>query len=330
MEDKKITVVTGGTGFVGSHLVDLLLSKDYEVRCIIRKSSSLKWLKDKNVKIFDCGLFDKDGLKEALKNADYIYHVAGVVRSKTKKGFYTGNVDITKNLLEVAREVCPNLIRFVIVSSLTACGPAENGIPCNEKTTPHPITTYGKSKLEEEKLAKKFMNEIPITICRAPAIYGERETDIYAMFKGVQNGVITFVGFNDKKLSLIHGRDFVNGLYLAANSEKSKNEIYFISSEKIYDWPTVSNAMEKAVGKKALRIRIPHVIIYIIGAISHFINYFSSKPATFNLEKAKDFVQENWTCDVTKAKNDFGYSQQISLEEGMKSTVDWYRENKWL
>lgn len=174
------------------------------------------------------------------------------------------------------------------------------------------------------------MDKLPITICRAPALYGERETDIYAMFKGFQKGIMTLVGFNNKKLSLLHGRDFANGLYLAAMSDKTNGEIYFVSSEEIYDWNIISDEMEKAIGKKALRIRIPHFLIYIIGAISHFFNYFSSKPATFNLEKAKDFVQENWTCDVSKAKSDFNYKQQISLAEGMKSTVEWYRKNKWL
>lgn len=330
MENKKIAVVTGGTGFVGSHLVDLLITKNFEVRCIIRKTSSLKWLEGKNVKIYNSGLFDKTGLAEVLKDADYLFHVAGVVRSKTKEGFFKGNVETTKNLLEVISELNNKIKRVVIVSSLTACGPSKNGKPVTEETVPQPITTYGKSKLAEEKLAQEYMKKIPITICRAPAIYGEREADIYAMFKGVSKGVMTLVGFNNKKLSLIHGRDFVNGLYLSAISEKAKNQIYFISSEEIYDWSQVSDAMEKAVGKKAFRLKIPHSIIYIVGGISHIANYFSSKPATFNFEKAKDFVQESWTCDTSKAIRDIGYTQQISLEDGMKSTADWYKEHKWL
>ncbi|MBK8946604.1 MAG: NAD(P)-dependent oxidoreductase [Ignavibacteriae bacterium] len=325
-----IAVVTGGTGFVGSHLVDLLLERNFTVRCIIRKSSNLRWLKGKNVEIHETGLYDKEKLKSIFKDADFVYHVAGVVRSKNKEGFFKGNVETTQTILDSLIEVNPNLKRLVIVSSLTACGPAENGKPCTEETIPHPITTYGKSKLAEEELAKKYMDKIPITICRAPAIYGEREEDIYAMFKGFQKGIMTLVGFNNKKLSLIHGRDFVNGIYLASQSDSSKNQIYFISSEEIYDWNQVSDAMEKAIGKKALRIRIPHFIIYVVGGISHLVNFFVSKPATFNWEKAKDFVQENWTCDVSKAKIDFGFTQTISLDEGMKSTVDWYRENKWL
>ncbi|MEE9431532.1 MAG: NAD(P)-dependent oxidoreductase [Melioribacteraceae bacterium] len=330
MENKKIAVVTGGTGFVGSHLVDLLLSKNFEVRCITRKTSSLKWLDGKDVKIYDVGLFDKKKLKEVLSDSDYLFHVAGVVRSKDKEGFYKGNVDTTKNLLEATLEVNPNIEKIVIVSSLTATGPSLDGKPVDEKTETKPITTYGKSKLAEEELAKSFMDKLPITICRAPAIYGERETDIYAMFKGFQKGIMTIVGFNNKRVSLIQGRDFVHGLYLAGLSEKSTGEIYFISSEEIYNWNIISDSMEKAMGKKALRIRIPHFVIYGIGAVSHFANFFTSKPATFNLEKAKDFVQENWTCDTSKAKKHLGYTQQISLDEGMKSTVDWYREHSWL
>ncbi|MBI1933468.1 MAG: NAD-dependent epimerase/dehydratase family protein [Ignavibacteriales bacterium] len=327
---KNIAVVTGGTGFVGSHLVDLLLSKDFTVRCIVRKSSNLRWLNGKNVEIYESGLYDKEKLKPIFQDADYIYHVAGVVRSKTKDGFYKGNVETTRAILDTIKENKIDIKRLVIVSSLTACGPADDGKPCTEETLPHPLTTYGKSKLAEEELAKKYMDSIPITICRAPAIYGEREEDIYAMFKGVKKGIMTLVGFDNKKLSLIHGRDFVNGIYLASISEKAKNEIYFISSEENYDWNQVSDEMEKAIGKKALRIKIPHFIIYIIGAISQFVNYFVKKPATFNWEKATDFVQANWTCDVTKAKRDFGYTQNISLSEGMKSTVDWYKANNWL
>jgi nucleoside-diphosphate-sugar epimerase len=102
MQTQEIAIVTGANGFVGSHLVDNLLSKGLKIRCIVRKSSNLKWLDGKNVEIYDSGLFDKDGLRKLFKDANYIYHVAGVVKSKTAEGFYRGNVDSTKNLLEVA------------------------------------------------------------------------------------------------------------------------------------------------------------------------------------------------------------------------------------
>lgn len=330
MDNKQIAVITGGTGFVGSHLVDLLLDKGYEVRCITRKSSDLRWLKDKDVKIFDCGLYNKEALKEIIKDADYVYHVAGVVKSKTKEGYFRGNVDTTRTLIEAALESKSNLKRFLVVSSQTVTGPSLNGKPVNEETECHPITTYGKSKLEEEKLVLSYKDKLPITICRAPAVYGERDTEIFIYFKTFSKGLTTTIGFNEKKLSLIHVLDLVNGFYLAATNEKSKGQIYFISSEEFYSWPQINDITSKFIGKKPIVIKVPHFLVYTIAAIAQSAAMFSSKPATLNIEKAKDITQQYWICDTSKAVRELGYHQKISIEEGIKRTIEWYRMMKWI
>ncbi len=330
MESKIISIVTGASGFVGSHMVDYLLEKGHHVRCILRKTSSTKWLEGKSVEIFYSGLFDKEKLKEVLRDADYLFHIAGVVKAKTEEGYFKGNVETTKTLLDALCELNSKIKRIIVVSSQTACGPSLDDKPCDENTPEHPITTYGKSKLAEEKIAKSYMDKLPITIVRLPAIYGERDTEIYQMFKTYKMGIMPIVGFNDKKLNLSHVSDVVNGIYLAAVSENSINNTYFIASEEIYTWTQISKAIEKAFGRKALTIRIPHLIVYTVAAFAEFFAMFSSKAATFNMEKAKDFVQSNWTCDVSKAKRELGYNQKISLEVGLKRTIDWYREMKWL
>lgn len=330
MSNKQIAVVTGGTGFVGSHLVDLLLDKGYEVRCITRKSSDLKWLKDKDVKIFDCGLYNKEALKEVIREADYVYHVAGVVKSKTKEGYFRGNVDTTRTLIEATLESNPNLKRFLVVSSQTVTGPSLDGKPVNEETECRPITTYGKSKLEEEKLVLSFKDKLPITICRAPAVYGERDTEIFIYFKTFSKGLTTTIGFNEKKLSLIHVLDLVNGFYLAATNEKSKGQVYFISSEQFYTWPQINNITSRIIGKNPVVIKVPHFLVYTIAAVAQFAAMFSSKPATLNIEKAKDITQQYWICDTSKAVRELGYNQNISIEEGIKRTIEWYKKMNWI
>jgi len=330
ISEKIVSVVTGGTGFVGSNLVDLLIAKGHIVKCIVRKTSNLRWFENKPVEVFDSGLFDKEKLKNILKDADYLFHVAGVVKAKNETGYFRGNVETTRNLLEIVYEVNPNIKKIVIVSSQTACGPSTLQKPCNEETTPHPITTYGRSKLAQEELAKSFMDKLPITIVRPPAIYGERDTEIYLVFKTYQKGLMTLIGFNKKELSLIHVKDLVDGIYLAAVSNNSNGEIYFIGSEEIYTWPQIGEAIAKAFGKKAITLRLPHWLVYTVAAIAQFFAMFSSKAATFNLEKARDFVQEAWTMDVSKAVNDLGFHQNVSLEDGIKRTVDWYKDNNWL
>ncbi len=330
MQTQEIAVVTGANGFVGSHLIDNLLNKGWKVRCIVRKSSNLKWLDKKNIEIYDCGLFDKDGLRKAFKDANYIFHVAGVVKSKTKEGYFTGNVETTRNLLDVALENTSSIKKFLVVSSQTVTGPSTKDKPVDEKSVCNPITTYGRSKLEEEKLVLSYKDRLPITICRAPAVYGERDTEIFIYFKTFNKGLTTTIGFNKKELSLIHAIDLVEGFYLAAISEKSNGQIYFISSEKFYTWEEINSITSKVLNKKPIIIKVPHFLVYTIAAIAQFFAMFSSKPATLNIEKAKDITQQFWTCDTSKAIKDLGYRQKISIEEGIKRTCAWYKDMKWI
>lgn len=330
MSNKKIAVVTGANGFVGSHLVDLLLKKDLIVRCITRKTSDMRWLKDKPIEIFDGGLFDKENLRLAFNDASFIYHVAGVVKAKTPEGYFNGNVEATKTLLEVALESPASIEKFLIVGSQTVTGPSYDDNPVNEKTDCKPLTTYARSKKEQEEVALSYSDKLPITICRAPAVYGERDTEVFIYFQTFNKGLTTLIGFDKKILSLIHVADLVEGLYLAATSDKSAGEIYFISSEKYYTWEEIGNVTAKALGKTALRIRIPHFIVFTIAAFAQFFAMFSKKPATLNIEKAKDLTQHAWICDTTKAVEQLGFRQKVSIEEGIKRSCEWYREMKWI
>jgi nucleoside-diphosphate-sugar epimerase len=330
MSSKIISVVTGASGFVGSQLVDYLINKGHVVKCILRGSSSRRWLEGKNVEIINSGLFEKESLKKILKDANYLFHVAGVVKAKTEEEYLKGNVETTRSLLDVVLEINPKIKRVVIISSQTACGPSSDGKPCNEKTVEHPITRYGKSKLAQEQLAKKYMDRLPISIVRPPAVFGPRDTEVYLVFKTYQRGFLGLIGFNKKLLNLVYIDDLVKGIYQVAVSEKAIGQTYFIGSQEFYDWIQIGNVISKSMGRKALVIRVPHIIVFIVAAFAQFFALFSSKAATFNIEKAKDFVQKYWTCDVSKAVNEVGFRQEVSMEEGIKRTIDWYREVKWL
>lgn len=330
MEIKQTAVVTGANGFVGSHLSDYLLSKNFNVRCIVRKSSDLRWLKDKNVEIHNCGLFDKSGLSKAITGADYVFHVAGVVKSKTPEGYFTGNVETTRNILDASLASKDTIKKIVIVSSQTATGPSLNGKPVDETSECRPITTYGRSKLAEEELARSYMDKLPVTICRAPAVFGERDTEIFIFFKTFNSGLMTTIGFNRKLLSLIHVADLANGFFLAAVSKNSTGQTYFISSEKYYSWEEIGDITSRVLGKKPIKIKVPHSVVYSLAAVAQFFAMFSSKPATLNIEKARDITQTEWTCDTGKAVRELEYRQNISIEEGIKRTCDWYKQMKWI
>lgn len=330
MKNLPIVVVTGANGFVGSHLVDLLLEREYKVRCITRKTSNLKWLEGKDVEVFDSGLLNKDGLRKAFKDADFIFHVAGVVKSKKPEGYFKGNVDVTKSLLDTAIEFKDRLKRFVIVSSQTAAGPSNNEKPINEDDEPHPITTYGRSKLAQENIAKEYMNQIPITIIRAPAVFGERDTEIFIFFRTFYKRLFTTIGFDRKLISLVHVADLVRGILLAAENPAGKGKTYFISSEKFYTWEEIGEITKKVMNKKPIHVKVPHSIVYFIAAIAQFFALFSNKPATLNIEKARDITRHAWICSTEKAIKELEYHQEITIDEGIRRTVSWYKEKGWL
>jgi len=323
-------LITGATGFIGSHLAEQLNKKGYQLKCLIRKTSSTRWLEHLPVEYIYGDFFDEDALRQAVKNVDIMYHVAGVVASKTREGFYKGNHLATRNLLNAVQQYNPGLSRFIHVSSLSAVGPSLDGHPVNETTSYHPITTYGKSKMEAEKEVLKCDGLFPWTIARPPAVYGPRDVATFDFFRTAAKGIIPLVGFDRKYVSLVHVRDLVNGIILAGERPEGANQIYFIGSRRYYDWDEIGETTMRVLGRSAVKVRVPEFLVYAVSGAVGFFSLFNKKPSVLNWEKGKDMVQKAWTCDISKAKTELGYMEMISLETGIKETIDWYRREGWM
>jgi dihydroflavonol-4-reductase len=323
-------LVTGATGFIGSHLVEFLLKKNYTVRCLLRKTSSTVWLKNLPVEFVYGDLFSEDALREAVQGVEIIFHSAGVTKAKTKEEYYRGNATGTKNLLEAVRRQNPALKRFVHVSSQAAVGQSATKAPITEDAPAHPITTYGRSKWQAEEECLRMMPGLPITILRPPVVYGPRDKDVFEFFSTMKKGLQPIVGFGEKYVSMIHVGDLVRGFAMAAESPVAQGQTYFISSKQIYDWRQIGDATKRIMDRFVLRIRIPEPGVYVVAAFAELFSRFSTKPALINFEKARDMVQDYWTADASKAKRDFGFEQEISLERGIEDTVRWYKVQGWL
>ena len=326
-----IAVLTGATGFIGSHLADLLIQKGYEVRCIVRKGSNLQWLKNKAVVCYAVGLESADALADVLNNATLVFHVAGVVRATSEQEFYEGNVGTTQTIIDALLKYTPNLHRLLVVSSLAATGPALDGRPVDEQTPTQPVSLYGRTKLLQEQLLQKYIHQLPITIVRPPAVYGERETDIYQFFKTYQQGFLPIAGlWGNKQLSMVHVSDLVLGIYLAATKPKAAGQVYFIGSDRQYNWADVAHATKLALGKGAIAVRLPHWSIYILGAVAQIVGRFTGRPSILSIEKAHEMTAPAWTCSSQKAITQLGYHPNISLNVGIAKTIAWYKTNGWL
>lgn len=323
-------LITGATGFIGSHVAEFLHKKGYEIIVIVRESSNRKWIEHLPIKYFSGNLLDKNLIKDAVDGVDYVYNIAGVTKARTKQEYFLSNYEATKVLLEATLEQNPNIKRFVHVSSQTVTGPSTNGKPVNEDTPCRPITTYGLSKYEAEKECKKLMGDIPITIVRPSAVYGPRDKDIYEFFRTIKKGIHPLIGFSDTYVSLVHVYDLVRGIILAGESEKSKGQIYFIAGERYYNWKEFGQLTSMIMGKKVLRVRIPGILVYGVSIIAEIGSFITRKPALLNIEKAKDLVQRAWICSIEKAMRDLDYREELKIEDGIRNTIEWYKENRWL
>ena len=323
-------LVTGASGFVGSHVADRLLETGHEVRAMVRKSSSTAWLQGKPIELVQSSFEDAESLARAVANVDAVVHVAGVTAAKNKQGFFDGNQVATRNLLDAVRRHNPNLSVFVQCSSQTATGPSLDGNPVPELTPPHPITAYGRSKRAAEEECERARADFPVSILRLAAVYGPRDTAILTVFQTIDKRIKPLIGMKDKRVNLVHVADVAEGVRLTLENKAGWNETYFIGGEREYTWREVSNVTADILQKRGLTIRLPHALVYGVAGFSEVVSVFRSKPSVLNWEKGRDMVQASWTCSVEKAKQELGYRQQVSLEDGIRQTTDWYRSQGWM
>ncbi|MFA5831946.1 MAG: NAD-dependent epimerase/dehydratase family protein [Bacteroidota bacterium] len=330
MTSKPIAFVTGGTGFIGSHLIDRLLSKGYHVRALVRNPKKLGFLENLPIEIVEGDLFSTAALEKAIEDSHYVYHVAGLVAARSKEEFYRANQDATRNMIEITARVNPTIKKFVHISSQTAVGPGTGMTPVTESTSPHPLTTYGKSKLASETEVLKFKEKIPVTILRVSAVYGPRDTATFDYFKSAYMGLELLIGFHDTYVSLVHSTDLVSGIILAGEKEISNGQTYFLGSEQYYTWNEIGYVTKSVLNKKLFRVRVPKPLVFMIAGISELASKFKEKPSVLNYEKAYDLIQDNWCCDISKAKKELGYRQEVTLADGVKETIKWYLDHSWM
>lgn len=317
-------LVTGATGFVGSFLAEALVRKGYTVTGMVRKTSDLKWIGHLSMDIIPADLADPNAYAGKLGEFDYIFHVAGLTKADSEKAFFHANAECTRVLATAAAKENPGLKRFLLVSSLAAAGPSRDGVPLTEGAVPQPVSAYGRSKLAGERAALTSAGSIPVTVIRPPAVYGPRDRDFFLVFKAAQRGIFPYWG--KCAYSLIYVEDLVRGMILAAEKSEAAGKTYFLADSRIYTNDDIWQALSAAVGRKAVRLRLPRFVLPVLAAV---IQKFQKK-GIINADKIQEIRFRHWTCDTEKAGKELGFFTEMTLGEGFSKTIDWYRKEAWL
>jgi nucleoside-diphosphate-sugar epimerase len=316
-------LVTGATGFIGSHLAAALVRQGFEVTCLVRKSSSLRFLESIAVTLLYGDCSDPDSLS-GIEGFDYVFHSAGLTEATNLKELYLVNEAGVENLVQAVMRKNPGLRRFVYLSSLAAAGPGSAGKPRREEDDPKPVSEYGKSKLGGEKHILAQRGKMPFTIIRPPAVYGPRDSQFLLVFKMLRFGVMPYWG--KAYYSFIHVEDLVNGIILSALRDAGREEIFFMSDGAIYSSDDIIDSFAQAIGCSPVKIPAPRFLLPLLGAITERFKGCS----IVNADKVKELRQTHWTCETGKAVEKLGFSPKIMLREGAKWTAEWYKIHKWL
>lgn len=324
------SLVTGGTGFIGSHLVEALLERGDEVRCLVRKKNDLKWLKNLPVELVEGDCTQGISLRQVVQGVDLVFHSAGVTKAVHEQTYFEGNAKGTENLIHACLETNPNPGKFIYLSSQAAAGPCLNGGRKKESDRCEPVSPYGRSKRRGEEYCLEHKDQIPCVILRPSAVYGPRDRDVYAFFKILSRRIKPSFTHQEQHISLCYVQDIVQAALLASDAKKSDGEIFFLSDGHDYCLDKIGDFFEEAMEIRAYQVHIPAWVISGVASFSEFLSLISGKPPLINKGKVEEMMQKNWLCDISKARALLGFEPQFSLAEGLKITYEWYRKENWL
>lgn len=323
-------LVTGASGFIGSHLVDRLLEDGHALTALVRETSRLRWLEDKPVRLVTGDVREPESLGSAVAQQNLIFHVAGAILSPDARGFDETNRTGTENLMEAISTHNPNVRKVVYVSSLAAGGPTLPQRPLRETDPPGPINAYGRTKLAGEETVLSYTDRLNVVAVRPPVVYGPRDRGVLNFFRLAAKGIKLNLGFRERLISVIHVSDLVEALTVAGLSEDSSGTYYADDGTEGWTWLELQSEIAEALGVTARTVRVPLTPLFVYAALATVTQRLFHTKGWINLSKFREMTQRAWLCDSSRIQEELGYRPAVPAERGLTETAEWYSKAGWL
>ena len=332
-------LITGASGFIGSHLIEEALLQGYKVFAAIRPSSKFAYNNHPDVQVVYLDYGEATALsnhliqlKERFGKFQYIIHNAGTTRSKTIDGFNLVNHIYPQNLLKALQQADIIPDKFILVSSMAAFGPgdAKTMHPITTHQKMNPISEYGHSK----KLISNYLikqTKIPYTIVYPTAVYGPKDKDFIEFVKLINKGFEPYLGLYKQMISMVHVKDLASAI-VGLLTKAPDNTQYIISDTYNYNKKELGNIVKSVLQKKTFQISIPlPPIMGIAWLIEKMYNIVApGKMPLLTREKINEISCATWSCDAQDVWNTLEARPFFNLQTGMENTIEWYRSNKML
>jgi len=335
-------LVTGASGFIGSHLAETLTARGDEVTCLVRKTSNAFRIEPLDVALAYGDVTDRDSLSFAVAGNQVVYHLAGCTATTQVRRYYDINEQGVRNVAEACVRQAASPV-LVTVSSLAAAGPACNGRARTEADPPAPVSHYGKSKLAGELAAGEFADRLPITIVRPPIVLGEADRQSLELFRMVARfGVHVVPALGRNKFSIIYVGDLVNLLILAAErgarlqphptgDASPARGCYFAAGGEDPTYADLGRMIGAALGRRrVVVIPTPPRAVWVVAAVAELIARIRHRPFYLSLDKAREARAGSWLCSAQTAIDDLGFSVGTPLADRLRQMAAWYRERGWI
>jgi nucleoside-diphosphate-sugar epimerase len=314
-------LLTGATGFVGSHIAGAFVEAGYEVLCGVRASSDMRWISDLPIERVSLDLKGgAEGLPRAVENADLVVHAAGITRARRVEDYHSVNAEGTRRLAVAALEA--GVRRFVLISSLAARGPDD---PTKDD---HPESAYGRSKLEAEAYLRSLGGRMEAVVLRPAAVYGPRDTDLLPLFKMANRGWLPLPS-GANLLQPVYATDVARAA-LAAVREPLGFGPFPVAENRLYTWKEVIAGLEKALGRTVRTVRLPAAAFTLAGRAAEWAARPFSAVPVFDERRGRDLAVHTWTCDISATEKALGWRAEVALSEGLERSARWYGQAGWL
>jgi nucleoside-diphosphate-sugar epimerase len=323
--------LTGASGFVGSHVLDLLRAGGHEVSILLQRTSDTRFISRHlpEVTVRLGSVDDLSVLTEAMSGVDAAIHCAGKTKALHSSEFYRVNQAGTRNMVMAANACRESLGHLIYISSQAVSGPGDLSRPAEETEDPRPVSVYGHSKQLGEIEIRRHCR-VPWTILRPAAVYGPRDAEFLPVFRKVKQRVMPLLSGAKRALNMIYGPDVAAAVLCSLTHERSAGGTYHVAAEPPCTDEEFMQEIAAQLQVRPVRIRIPRSGLYLACVAQEVLSWATSRPNILSRQKLPELLAPGWVCSTDRIRQDLGFTAPTALKEGVVRTLEWYRREGWV
>ncbi len=322
-------LLTGASGFVGSHILDSLRRRGLATALLLRPESSRRFIAPQlsGIELRTGSIDDPGSLQRAMADITHVIHCAGATRASRIAGFYEVNQAGTRNVVNAVNQQ-GRIQRLVHISSLAAAGPAQPENPAREQDPPRPVSEYGKSKLAGELEVRDHCRAEHV-ILRPSAVYGPRDAEFLRLFQAAKCHLLAKLG-GGQALSLVFVRDLAEAVVTCLDHPAAAGKTYFVAGREVVTARRMAEEVAAQMNIWTLPLPVPLALVWLMCLAQEIRTRLTGKPNVLSIQKFAELRAPGWVCDPTLLERDTGCVCPTTLKTGVAETLSWYREQHWL